>query len=331
MKTLMILVSALAAARAQVSMPAPGSVAMPLDEYNRLLELANRPAKAPDGPPVPFAIKRAHLDLQAGAESVSGAIQLDGEVFARAVTRVPLLTGMTVTDAQQKDRELPLEHQGGVHMALLPGPGEFSITLQTGMPLTFEPGRASFRFQTPSAGAVDVVFTVPSDGAYVNVTPGLITNRASKDGRTVISATLIPDQPVQIWWATHEVAAPVVHELRFLSDVKSLVTIGESGIAMAALVDISVVQGEPSQFEIEIPEGYEITSATGATLASSDSNPGLLILRVQPQKSQQFLISLERGVNGGSVTVAPTVTTTYTLFATNASGRATAQVTVTVE
>lgn len=268
MKTLLLVLSALAVAQGQVSTPSPGTVTMPLDEYNKLLELASHPAKKPEGPPVPFAIKRAHLDLQAGGESVSGAVQLDGEVFARGVIRLPLLSGMTVTDAQQKERELPLEQSGGVHTALLPGPGEFSITLQAGMPLTFEPGRASFRFPVPSAGAVDLVFTAPSDGAYVHISPGLITNRASKDGRTVISATLVPSQPVQIWWATREVAAPVAHELRFLSDVKTLVSITESGIALAALVDISVVQGDPAQFELEVPEGYEITSATGPTLVS---------------------------------------------------------------
>ncbi len=303
MKTLLVVLCALAAAEGQVSTPAPGTVTMPLDEYNKLLELANRPAKKPDGPPVPFAIKRAHLDLQAGPESVAGAVQLDGEVFARGVVRVPLLSGMIVSDAQQKERELPLEQNAGVHTALLPGPGEFSITLQAGMPLTFEPGRASFRFPAPAAGAVDLVFSVPSDGAYVNVSPGLITSRAAKDGRTVVSATLVPGQTVQIWWATREAAAPVVHELRFLSDVKTLVSVTESGIALAALVDVSVVQGEPSQFELEVPEGYEITSATGATLASSDSGPGVLTLRVRPQKSQQFLISMERAVNGATAEV----------------------------
>ncbi|MGA3028783.1 MAG: flagellar motor protein MotB, partial [Bryobacteraceae bacterium] len=37
------------------------------------------------------------------------------------------------------------------------------------------------------------------------------------------------------------------------------------------------------------------------------------------------------GVRGGSVTTAPTATTTYTLNATNQYGRSTAQVTVTVK
>src|SRR2546425_6439507 len=118
MKTLLVVLSALAAASGQVSTPAPGTVTMPLDEYNRLLELANQPAKKAEAPPVPFAIKRAHLDLQAGGESAAGAIQFDGEVFARGVIRVPLLSGMTVTDAQQKDRELPLEQNAGFHTAL---------------------------------------------------------------------------------------------------------------------------------------------------------------------------------------------------------------------
>src|SRR5919198_1167272 len=113
MRTLLLMLSALAVARGQVSAPAPGTVTMPLEEYNKLIEIANQPARRPEQPPVPFAIKRAHLDLQAGTESVSGDIQFDGEVFARGVMRVPLLSGMTVTDAHQKDRELPLEQSAG--------------------------------------------------------------------------------------------------------------------------------------------------------------------------------------------------------------------------
>ena len=105
MKTLLVVLSAMASCWGQISTPAPGTVTMPLDEYNKLLDLANQPARKAEGPPVPFAIKRAHLDLQAGAESVAGPIQFDGEVFARGVIRVPLLSGMTITDAQQKDRE----------------------------------------------------------------------------------------------------------------------------------------------------------------------------------------------------------------------------------
>src|SRR2546425_4296644 len=58
--------------------------------------------------------------------------------------------------------------------------------------------------------------------------------------------------------------------LRFLSDVKTLVSVSEADIRIVALADVTVVQGEPSQFQIEVPAGFEITGATGASIESSE-------------------------------------------------------------
>jgi hypothetical protein len=66
------------------------------------------------------------------------------------------------------------------------------------------------------------------------------------------------------------------------------------------LADITVVQGEPSQFQVEVPGGFEVTGATGATLDSTETNAGVLTLKVNApsQRSHQFLISLERSISG---------------------------------
>src|ERR1700730_4896475 len=80
-------------------LPSSGDVTLPLSEYNRLVELAAKPVKRPEMPPLPYAIKRAELKLRVGNESVLGTVQLDGEVFTRGATKVPLTTGITVLDA----------------------------------------------------------------------------------------------------------------------------------------------------------------------------------------------------------------------------------------
>jgi hypothetical protein len=48
--------------------------------------------------------------------------------------------------------------------------------------------------------------------------------------------------------------------------VKTLISVSEAQIAVAALAEITVVQGEPAQFELALPEGYEVTGVTGASL-----------------------------------------------------------------
>src|ERR1035441_10447314 len=117
-----------------------------------------------------------------------------------------------------------------------------------------------------------------------------------------MEATLVPGQPASIWWAVREAeaqpAAP--REVRFLSDVKTLVSVSEAELALAVLADITVVQGDPAQFEIALPPGFEVTGATGATLDSSDVQAGVLTLRVQnpAQRSHQFLVSLTKAQIG---------------------------------
>src|SRR5208283_5457941 len=89
-----------------------------------------------------------------------------------------------------------------------------------------------------------------------------ITHRATVNGNTEIEATLVPGQIANIWWATREVVAPTVpREVRFLSDVKTLVSVSESDLQIAALVDITVVQGDTDQFSVAVPDGFEAVAA----------------------------------------------------------------------
>lgn len=75
-------------------------------------------------------------------------------------------------------------------------------------------------------------------------------------------------------------------------------SVSEADIRIAALADITVVQGEPSQFQIEVPSGYEITGATGASVETSEVDSGVLTLKVTgpAQRSHQFLISMEKSI-----------------------------------
>jgi hypothetical protein len=279
--------------------PATGNVTLPLDEYNRLVELATKPARKLDTPPVPYIMKRADLKFRVVNESVQGTVQLQGEVLHKGATKIPLTTGMAILDARQEGKGLPLQLESGAHTAVLAGPSEFAVTLDAGLPLSIEAGRASFSLPVPSAGSARLAFVVPGDRTNVRISPGLITSRSSENGQTAIEATLVPGVQANIWWTTREVAAPVVpKEVRFLSDVKTLVSVSEADLRIAALADISVVQGEPSQFEIEIPAGYEVTGTTGASVESSEVESGVLVLKVSgpAQRTHQFLISMEKSI-----------------------------------
>src|ERR1051326_8660710 len=293
--------AAMFAQQKNFSQPLPGScnVSLPLDEYNHLVELASKPAKNPEVPPVNYSVKHANLKLSVENDAVSGTVLLDGEVFKKGMARVPLASGITILDVREQNKSVPLTPENGTQVAILAGPAEFSINENVALPLRLEAGRASFVFPVPAAGGVQMSLVVPGEHTGVNISPGLITNRTSENGHTTIEATLPPGQTITAWWATREAVAPVVpREVRFLSNIKTLVSVGEAELRLAALADISVVQGDPTQFEMEVPTGYEVTGVTGATLESSEKQGDTLILKVNApsQRNHQFLISLERSI-----------------------------------
>ena len=292
-----------AAAQEKSALPLPdsGNVTLPLDEYNKLVELASKMPKNPDLAPLPYSIKHADMKLRVEREAVRGTVELEGEVFRKGMSKVPLVSGMTVLDAHQKSKGIPLIQENGTHMALLSGPGDFALALDTGLPLRIEAGRASFSLPAPAAGSVQLELTIPGDHAFANMSSGLITSRKSENGRTTIEATLVPGAPVSIWWTTRETVTPTApKEVRFISDTKTLISVSESEMKVAALADVTVVQGEPMEFHVELPAGYEVTGVTGATLESSEIHSGVLTLKVNApaQRSHEFLISMERSITG---------------------------------
>ncbi len=109
-----------------------------------------------------------------------------------------------------------------------------------------------------------------------------------------------------MWWSTRDTAPSATpREARLLADVKTLVTIGDADLRLVTLVDITVVQGEPAEFAIRLPAGYEVTGVSGASLERSDERPGSVVLIVTnpAQRRHQFLISLERPGGSGSFTL----------------------------
>jgi carboxypeptidase family protein len=286
--------------KSALPLPDQGNVTLTLDEYNRLVELASKNPKHPDVAPLPYSIKHANLKLNVGSDTVRGTVDLQGEVFRKGFSKVALTSGMTILDAHQNGKGLPLIQENGVEAALLAGPAEFSIALDAGLPLRIEAGRASFVLPAPAAGSVQIAVQIPGDHTLANVSPGVITSRKSENGHTSIEATLVPGQPATFWWATREAVVPVTpREVRFLTDEKMLVSVSEVELRLAILADVTVVQGEPAEFQLNIPAGYEITGVTGATLDSTEIQSGVMTLKVNTssQRTHQFLISMERSIN----------------------------------
>lgn len=283
--------------------PAPGptfsggSVTLTLAEYNRLMELALRKPKTDAAAPLPFVLSRAAFKLRVEDQSLLGSVDIDGNVLEKGSIKVPLTTGLTILEAQQAGKPLPLLQQQSIHATVINGPGPFAVSLSLAAALTVEAGRASFIVPVPPASSSLLTLDLPGSHANVRIEPGIITSRNTENGHTIIEATLEPGKPARVWWTTREISAPVAQrEVRFLSDIKTVVSVGDSQLRVTALCDLTVIQGEAAEFRMPLPPGFELTEATGSTLDSSDTENGVLVLRVREpgKRNHQFLVAIER-------------------------------------
>ena len=282
------------------ALPAPGAagtVTLSLSEYNRLVELANRKDKLPDEVPLPFVLSHAVFKLRVENQTLVGTVDIDGSLLAKGSVKTPLTTALTILEAKQSTNPLPLLQEGSRHAAILNGPGPFAVSLGVAAPLTIEAGRASFTLPVPLASSSILMLELPGNHANVRIEPGLVTSRDTTNGNTRIEAALEPGKAARIWWTTREIAAPVAQrEVRFLSDVKSVVSVGDSQLRVTALCDLNVIQGEAGEFKMSLPGGYELVTASGSTLESHEVSGNILTLRVHDpaRRNHQFLIAIER-------------------------------------
>jgi hypothetical protein len=296
--------SGVAEAQVRPSMPQgpAGTVTLPVVDYDRLIDRAALPRPAVDAPPVPSVVGRAELRARVTGTAARGTLRLEGEVFQRGAVKVPLVTGATLLDARADGRSLPLVQEGDVHAAVLTGPATFSITLDWAADLAASPGRASLTLPRPMAGSATAVIELTGDPADVRVEQGLIVQRTTAGGITTLEMTLSRAARTQVSWSVREsTAAALPAEVRTLADVKSLITIGDADVRIVALLEITVVRGEPRTFAVEVPPGYEFASATGTSLESTESRPGAvtLVVREPARRRHQFLISFEQPHGAG--------------------------------
>jgi hypothetical protein len=300
------------ATRAQDRGPA-GTVTLSRPDYDRLLDLASRQPRPPDGAPIAAALTRTDIRARVAGSAVRATMTVEGEVFQTGAVKVPLIANATLLDARTADRPLPLVAEGNHHVAVVTGPGTFSAALEWGTAVTSSPGRGSFVLPVPPAGSATATFDVPGEQSDLRVSPGLVLRRTSAGGRTIVEATLAPGSSTQVWWSSRETGPTTApRDVRMLSEVKTLVTIGDADLRLLSLVDVTIVQGEPAEIEVRIPAGYELAGVTGGSLDRSEQQGERVLLTVSTpaRRRHQFLLNLERASAGGSFkldTGVPTV------------------------
>lgn len=306
------LVAVAAANVAAQPVPAANTVTISLAEYNRLIERAAAPPVPTPALPAGAVVSHADLALRVDGDLLRGTITLQGEVLRDAPTAVPLLGGGALLRARLSGSAaatggVPILQQQGVPHAVLPR-GPFTLQIDWAAAIVAEPGRASAQLPTLSAGTIRATIDAPGEGSDLTIDRALVTRRAPGQGRLVVEATLSPGGGSRIGWSSRDggPAAPV-RALRLLDDVKTLITVTENDLRVTALFDVTVVQGTASSLTVRLPEGFTLTSVTGAANESADVADGRLVVAVPAGRTRhQFLVALERAsVDAGGRRTVP--------------------------
>lgn len=143
-----------------------------------------------------------------------------------------------------------------------------------------ELGRADFPLRSATSGTLE--WTLPADGLDAKVNGR--TNVYRREGRTVI-LPIAQLSTVRLQWlpTIQKVAGDVVYH----SMVNSAMSVQDSGIVLRTTVAVTCRQGEISELDITIPEGYSVQSVTGEDVAgwTAQSTDATRALKLQLRRS----------------------------------------------
>ncbi|MFM8479178.1 MAG: hypothetical protein ACKOEO_25600, partial [Planctomycetaceae bacterium] len=138
-----------------------------------------------------------------------------------------------------------------------------------------EPGRADLPLRSPVAGMLE--WTLPAEGLDARINGRSTGFRRS--GRTV-TVPIALASTLRLQWlpAQQKVAGDVLYHV----ETTSAIAVQDSGLLLRTAVAVAVRQGEISELEISIPDGYSLQTVTGDDLAGwsiqeADSGRSLLI------------------------------------------------------
>ena len=123
-----------------------------------------------------------------------------------------------------------------------------------------ELGRADLPLRKPTAGTLE--WTLPAEGLEARINGR--TSLYRRDGRTV-TVPISQYSTIRMQWlpAVQKVAGEVVYH----STVRSALAVEDSGLTYRSTIQFLVRQGEISEAEVAVPEGYSVQSVIGEDLS----------------------------------------------------------------
>lgn len=241
-----------------------GEVVLPLDRWLGVEEeIARLEGFAKD--PVPYAVRRRHLEVEFVRGVLSGTLTLDVDTAAKDVV-VPLLDRGASLESVAIDGAPGVLTRSAVHYeGTIATPGRHKVEIR------FLAGREQARFERalalglPRAPVTAVDLTLPERDIDVDVEKGVV-DRARTDGaKTALALHFTGGDGLRVRWrrrATHDAARAREMEATALG----LVRLEPELVQTHSVLTYTLVAGETDRVEARIPEGLEVTAVEGAAI-----------------------------------------------------------------
>ncbi len=200
------------------------------------------------------------------------SLQVDGKdgsvqplVVGAAGSEIPSFAAQQIVTQQQAintNSVAPMPTDVAAYTVEVTGKGFHVVDLKFDISALVEGelGRADLPLRSPAAGTLE--WTLPADGLDAKVNGR--TNVYRREGRTII-LPIAQLSTVRLQWlpTVQKVAGDVVYH----AAVSSAMSVQDSGIQLRTTVTVNCRQGEISELDVTIPEGYSVQSVTGDDIA----------------------------------------------------------------
>jgi hypothetical protein len=264
-----------AAAGAGIEIPelAGGEVKMPWIEFAKLLD-ALRKDKAPELPPVPYAVEEAVYECTVDdkAERVVVDATFSVRVMSEGWTTVRLVGGDVAVDGfKASGAKVALSQDYGQVSAIVKGPGSFEVAMKLAKTVDSDHGSKGLFIDGPGAASSRVACTIPGKGLKVKVEPGIVDAKQDDGKHTRVEASIYGGGGFSVrWWEEVQIPEAEKKELppKLYGEIDTLLQVGEGLVRGIAWVDYSILQSGVQELRILVPDDISVTSVEGSDLAS---------------------------------------------------------------
>lgn len=233
------------------------SVVLPLEEYKRLKEAAEKPD--PPAPSVSAVITSAIYVATVEQDLARIRAELTVNVLGTPWVEIPVRFGDAAVSKLEAGDKILLKGTGEGNYSLLFGnPGEQKVTLELTARIHTSPEGRDFSFDVPTTGMTTFEITIPEADQTVEVTPRLIGIPVEAAAmQTRIKANLGATPRISARWRPKATSKPEMDLLTSVTN-STKVSLEDGLIHTDALLSYEVLRGEVSQLRVSVPKDHRI-------------------------------------------------------------------------